>query len=368
MGRVARYKRIKAVDPFNKRTGGKIDVDAGKVLNDAPKGAHQPVPRALRHLLQLKRGLAQGPRAKVAPQRSFSHIVAQPGESLASFRRRLNAAHTKLRAEAPARAPKGISEKRKRFHQRQKERKRGGGGDGDGDGHDGSDAEDRQGAGGGGEGGAQQHQQHQHQLGVPGRGIASARLADLTTFEGSRRGALRLSSTQEEQGGGGGAHALPFATQLSDYHVGLLPADLKRAKRKREEAGGLVGLDAWEKPQAPAFGERVEAPPKLAFLPRKAHRSSAGGGGGGDGKAAPAAPTAFGMPHAKKARREAEAAKAAALRDAQLEVERERARQAFKAMKERRREALLAGGSAALQQGGPRGALQALTGAAAGQS
>ena len=131
MGRVARYKKIKAIDPFNTKTHGVVDLEKGKVRNDAPKGVHQPLPRAFRQLMQVRRAVEAGPRPKALPQRSFAHIVEQPGETAASFRRRLNAAHNKLRLEAPARAPAHISDKRKRFHERQKLKKRGGGGGGE---------------------------------------------------------------------------------------------------------------------------------------------------------------------------------------------------------------------------------------------
>jgi hypothetical protein len=352
MGRVARYKRIKAIDPFNTKTHGVIDLDKGKVLNDAPKGSHQPVTRAFRQLMQVKRSVAAGPRPKAGPERFFDHIVAQPGESLASFRRRLNAAHTKLRMQAPARAPPQISDKRKRFHERQKQRRKGAG-EGEGEeegGRAGSGGGSSGGGGGGGGSGGG------GSSGGGGGGGGSQSLADLTTFEGSQRGALRLASASEERSEGG-AHALPFATRLSEYSVALLPADLKRAKRRREEAGGLVGLDAWEKPQAPAFGERMEAPPRLTFLPRNAGKGGAGGAAAA-ARAAAAAASAFGAPGAKKARQEAEALRVAALRVAQLEAAREESRAAFKALKERRRAALSAGNSAA-QGGGQRGAIVA---------
>jgi hypothetical protein len=334
MGRVARYKKIKAIDPFNTKTHGVIDLEKGKVRNDAPKGAHQPLPRAFRQLMQVKRSVEGGPRAKVGPQRAFAHIVEQPGETAASFRRRLNAAHNKLRLEAPARAPTQVSAKRKRFLERQKLRKRGGGGGGGGSDEEGG-AAGGSGSGSGSGGGARA---------APGGAAAPAAapapsLADLT-FEGSRRGALRLAAAGD-QSGEGNAHALPFATRLSEYSVALLPADLRRAKRKREEAGGLVGLDAWEGPQAPAFGERVEAPPKLTFAPRSAAERK--GAAAAAAAAATAAAGAFGMPGAKKARREAEAQKAAALRVRQMEDARDAAVAAFKALKERRRAAMQAG-------------------------
>jgi len=150
MGRVSRYKKIKAFDPFS-RTGGFVDLDKGKVFDLAPKPRHlDALPKGVA-LLVSAQGLAAG-RGGVgrrdkggegaAPRppstaRLFSHIHALPGESLKSFNRRVTIEQHKRQAEARAAPVEGsqLSEKRQRFleDRRQRKRQRGGqGGDGGG--------------------------------------------------------------------------------------------------------------------------------------------------------------------------------------------------------------------------------------------
>ena len=277
-----------------------MDLNKGKIFNDAPKRVGvQPVPRALRDLWSARRRLEK-PREAPARKRVFDHIKEQPGESLASFKRRLNLAHNKLRTEKPALPPKGISEKRKRYLDKTMARKKEGG-------KGGKDAFD-----------------------------GSLRPLD----QGDRRGNFSRVSAEDNAGDLG--HTMPFATRMSDYHSSLLPVDVRRAKRKAEESGGVQGFDSWRKSDAPQFGERVNEPPRFKMLPNGVKKGILGGSEGGRLRAS-SGDISMKM--------EEEARRAIDLKAAQLEVERDKARKAFAELKERRAAVAAAAAAAAAATG-----------------
>ena len=142
MGRVSRHKKIKLIDPFS-RTGGFVDVDKGKVFNVAPRprdlealpkgvarlvalramatskgsGSVRPAPGRAALLNTARDVQLGGSREKTTvPIKHFSHMRAFPGESLASFNKRVNVERRKQRAEAAA-MPMGskLSAKRVRY-------------------------------------------------------------------------------------------------------------------------------------------------------------------------------------------------------------------------------------------------------------
>ena len=70
MGRVRRYKRIKAIDPFSK-TGGVVDPDAGKVVNKAPTRKEltgDAVPRSVQLMLERR-------AAEAVPEQAARAVV-----------------------------------------------------------------------------------------------------------------------------------------------------------------------------------------------------------------------------------------------------------------------------------------------------
>jgi hypothetical protein len=97
MGRVSRYKKIKAFDPFSKSGGLVVDPKAD-FINFAPKinqeEENKRLPKKMRELNHLMKKKTTS--SEIAPKNSsslrdpFSHIQALPGESMKSFRRRVN--------------------------------------------------------------------------------------------------------------------------------------------------------------------------------------------------------------------------------------------------------------------------------------
>jgi hypothetical protein len=329
MGRVARYKRIKAIDPHNPKTRGVVPEKEGAPRELAPRGAslhRQPLPRSLRALQAVQgyfAGPARPPRAPVP--HSMRHIAELPGESLASFKRRVKAEKRRLLAElrdVPAAPPAGAEKPGAALRVRA--------------------AREPQGAGAGGGGGG----------GAPGGGAAPA------------------AAAAGHGDDGGDSAAAPFASRFVDYHPSLLPAALLRAKRKRE-GGGEAGLDAFLPAAPPAFGERAEAPPRFLALPRNAenkarkHRraaTAAGGGAGEGGGGAEGASAAEGGAGAGAGAAAAAAARRAVeVRAAQVDAARDQARAAFAEMKAKRRAAFAVAAAAAGRA--PTGALRAPAGA-----
>ena len=200
MGRVARYKRIKAIDPANPKTHGVVPEKLSGARELAPRGVsvhRQPLPRSLRDLQAVQGHFAGPAKAPRAPDpHSLRHVADLPGESMASFKRRLKTERRRLLAEL-GRAPLGggVSEKRKAFLEKRGKKRKGNGGEGSGA---------QSGDGGGGGGG------------------------------GAARGGARAAGHADD---GGDASAAPFASRFVDYHPSLLPANLLRAKRKREGGG-----------------------------------------------------------------------------------------------------------------------------------
>lgn len=130
MGRVKRYKRIKAIDPFSK-TGGKVDFDLGKSYDLGPsKKDIEAIPRSIQMMLDKKAALA-GEKPALRPDKPkntsfFSHVKMLPGESMSAFHRRLNNERTKALASIrqEAKESKHISSKRKEYLDKKKEKKK----------------------------------------------------------------------------------------------------------------------------------------------------------------------------------------------------------------------------------------------------
>lgn len=132
MGRVKRYKRIKAIDPLNPKTHGIVDFDAGKDINRAPSRKDvEAIPRSVQRLLQAKGALEPGApsKEKAKPERMFAHIKPLAGESMTSFHRRINTERSKqlttIRADRID--SKTVNDKRSAYLQKKKEKKKQGG-------------------------------------------------------------------------------------------------------------------------------------------------------------------------------------------------------------------------------------------------
>ena len=126
MGRVGRYKKIKAFDPFSK-TGGFVDHDAGKDLNLAPRARDvDKAPRKVAELFSGGRKQDKAPLEKAAGGGKIYNMKSFPGESMKAFNRRVNVEGSKrlqqLSVDAGPKKP--ISEKRKKYLNEKRDRKK----------------------------------------------------------------------------------------------------------------------------------------------------------------------------------------------------------------------------------------------------
>ena len=374
MGRSAALsgaKRIKSIDPFS-ASHGFVDADRGRIYNNAPGTAAREasrLPRKLRMMLQLQRASVShkiGSRPRAPPNAIDAVGDRRPGEPLAAFKRRVYSAAAAEKAATRVPSLHGISAKRKAYYERRK-------GEGEGD-----DDVDGVVGGGGGEG------DNEKTVGsalaaTSGGGAASG---------GGTRGAISAKPVWVSKADAADALARDvaaaavfadtFGTDVSEFSAAVAPADAARAaKRARADdvAGGGVAkrVDVSSRAEAPRFGERVEAPPRLTVKPRmpKAERQAAS-------IQRALAPKQEKAPKLdKRAREAARAAMGAtggrsgasgagvsgppappltAARSAVLDTERDAARAAFAAMKVRRREAFAAAATAAAK--GASGALR----------
>ncbi len=348
MGRSAALggaKRIKSIDPFS-ASQGVVDADRGRVYNNAPDSAAREasrLPRKLRALLALRRAsdlkiLSSRPRA---PESALDSVGdRRPGEPLAAYKRRVYAAATAARAASRVASLHGISAKRQAYFER-KGLKRSKNGSDDGFGGDGAapnvDAGDRDDNSGG--------RALPQQASTATRGTISAQ-PPAAKREHNERGTAATRARDEAEGA---IFADTFGTHISEYSAHHFPDAARRdAKRARAADDGEMRYAE----AAPRFGERVEAPPRLTVLPRplKAERMARS-------IAAAMAPKASKPAkldkRAREAARNAGAARPAATvhvsaaREAVIEAERDAARAAFAALKERRREAFAAAAQAA---------------------
>lgn len=225
MGRVKRYKRIKAIDPFSK-TGGRVDLDAGKSFNLGPsKKDVEAIPRAIQVMLAQKAALA-GEKPTLRPDKPksttfFGHVKPLPGESMGAFHRRLNNERTKalsgIRQEA--KDAKHISGKRKEYLDKKKEKKR------------------------------------QRGSGLLQAGYA-ADTPDPTQLPGGLSGGKKRKRQAERE------RARAQAAGEGDGD-----SDGGPAAKRRAGAGGEARMDF--PTDSVSFGERAMEPPKLTVKPRK---------------------------------------------------------------------------------------------------
>jgi hypothetical protein len=324
MGRVGRYKKIKSFDPFSRSQGVVKEPESTAKANAAPtKSERNYVPSKLRRIMSLQRGAAgaqPGGRGQEKVRRSdgserrqvhgasapsgvdaaaFAHIHALPGESTKFYAGRVNAELRRLKesGRAAAVAAKPISKKRKAYLSANEERKKSKAG-------------------------------HMAQRRAD---------ADAEQFgEGVDEDAEGADAPERALLGGG------------------------RKRQRAPEAGDFPTAERV------AFGERVEAPPRLQAVPRpnKAQRMQATIARIQSGAPAPVAKrlkpadgSALGadLDRTEQADAVAESARAAAVRAATVEVERDRARKAYAEMKARRQEAFVAAARAAAANKGKKG-------------
>lgn len=369
MGRSAALsgaKRIKSIDPFS-ASHGFVDADRGRVYNNAPGSAAREasrLPRKLRMMLQLQRASDAhkiGSRPRAPPTALDAVGDRRPGEPLAAYKRRVYSAAAAAKAATRVTSLHGISAKRKAYYERRK-------GEGDDDDVDGKTE--------GGEGKGDEDEKSSVKIAVAtatsGGGMASG--------GGGGRGAITAKPVWVSKAAAADALAREvaaaavfadtFGTDVSEFSAAVAPADAARAaKRARADdvAGGGVAkrVDVSSRADAPRFGERVEAPPRLTVKPRmpKAERQAAS-------IQRALAPKQEKAPKLDKRAREAARAAISggagmrplqslpvtAARAAVLDTERDAARAAFAAMKVRRREAFAAAATAAAK--GVSGALR----------
>lgn len=319
MGRVRRYKRIKAIDPLNPKTHGVVDFDLGKDINRAPsKKDIEAIPRSVQRLLEAKGALTASsggggggaPKPKPAPQRLLAHVNPLPGESKGSFHRRVNAERSKQLAAIRAERldAKTVSDKRSAYLQKKKEKKRtkGTGFNEPGytapdDGGSGDDDDDDVGGGSGG--------------GSYGGGGAAAPAA---------------------------GHKRPRGAADDDSDGGRPPAP------KRPAVGGGGGAGRREVPddfptERVAFGERAMEPPRLTVAPRKSQKQKLREAARAAQKAAIAAGRTDGasdaaLAAADAARAAMDATRSEEMKRAQMERYRASVQEAYAAMKRKRAE------------------------------
>ena len=255
MGRVRRYKRIKAIDPFSK-TGGVVDPDAGKVVNKAPTRKEltgDAVPRSVQLMLERRAAAGLGgtaprkpfkPAPKTLPDKAFAHVSALPGESLASFNRRVDAERGKQLSAQRQQVleSRPVSAKRKAYQKKLAERRR-----------------------------------------MRGTGTFDEETrAERWEVEQETKWAAREAARRQGPVRGAAAEVAPSA------------AGHKRPRSEPEAGQEEVGPSA--APSAPAarrtpvldfptehvtFGDRVMEPPKLTVVPRKSQVRKGMGGWGG---------------------------------------------------------------------------------------
>ncbi len=372
MGRSAALsgaKRIKSIDPFS-ATAGFVDADRGRIYNNAPGSAAREasrLPRKLRMMLQLQRASDAhkiGSRPRAPPSALDAVGDRRPGEPLAAYKRRVYSAAAAAKAATRVASLHGISAKRKAYY----ERRKGGEGEENDDDVDGAVGDS---GGGGGEGGKGDEKSRVTTATISGGGS----MASGCGGGGGPRGAISAKPVWVSKAAAADALARDvaaaavfadtFGTDVSEFSAAVAPADAARAaKRARADdvAGGGVAkrVDVSSRADAPRFGERVEAPPRLTVKPRmpQAERQAAS-------IQRALAPKQEKAPKLDKRAREA--ARAAAVcgsgrsagtaasllpmmttaRAAVLDTERDAARAAFAAMKVRRREAFAAAATAA---------------------
>jgi hypothetical protein len=272
----------------------------------------------------------------------------RPGEPLAAYKRRVYAAATAARAAGRVASLHGISAKRQAYFERKGLKHSNNGGDeglggGDGAAPPSGDAVDRADRAG------DRAQPPTAPLASTGkRGAISALPPAAKHAHSSERGA-GTAATRARDEAEGAIFADTFGTHVSEYSAQHLPDAARRDARRARAAddGEMRYAEA-----APRFGERVEAPPRLTVLPRplKAERMARSIAAAMAPKAAKPAKL---DKRAREAARSAGAARPAAAvhvtaaREAVIEAERDAARAAFAALKERRREAFAAAAQAA---------------------
>jgi hypothetical protein len=275
MGRVRRYKRIKAVDPFS-RTGGFVDLDKGKSINRAPsKKDVEAQPASIKRMLAQKAAIMGGAAAaarpdKPKPAQFFSHVKPMPGESMSAFHRRVNAERTKQLAtiRAGAKEAKHISDKRREYLDRKKEKKRQKGtgilepgyaaADSD---DDESAAEEAPAAAAAAAG--QKRPRADGDAGVDAAGGKKQRVAD------------DASSSSSSSALVAGAAASSASLSSSSSAAGMGGSALRLA------AGGKKPRVDEFPTETIAFGERAMEPPKITVAPRKSQVRAAPRAGGG---------------------------------------------------------------------------------------
>jgi hypothetical protein len=308
MGRVKRYKRIKAIDPLNPKTHGVVDFDLGKDINRAPTRKDvDAIPRAVQLMLERKGVMAGGgggapgapgaPGARrkpkrhpegAPPARMFDHVKALPGESMSSFHRRVNAERTKqlqqIRAERLD--AKTVNSKRAAYLQRKKEKRA-----------------------------------------LAGGGVLDPGYAAEEAPEPAPAGARKRPRDDDAARDGA-------------------PPPPKQARKH--------GAGAHDFPRETlAFGERAQEPPRLAGVaPRKSAKQKQREAERGAAKAALAAGRASdasdeAVAASDAARRALDAARSAEMQRAQLERYRASVQVAYSALKEKKRSASGGGGGTA---------------------
>jgi hypothetical protein len=384
-GRVKRYKRIKAIDPFSK-THGVVDETKGKTYDLAPRASEvDAVPSSLRYLLnppQKKHKQKEGgggsgnhtaaggdSSSKQQAGRRLTHIQELPGESLKSYARRVKNEMRKIRKQDLAASASAAA-----------------------------------GGGGGGGGGAAFGQLHKisdkrkeflerKKLKKNGKAAVGAGGADDDDDDDEADGAAAKGKKGNDSDDAGGPE---FGHFIGDYFPRLQHGGGAGKKRRRggggEDddddddddtagggAGGGGGRGSGRSVDVVRFGERVEAPPTFSAVPRLSKKQlaaaggsmpssrpwktkpvqvgpghggvGAGGGGGGGGNNhnnKPAAGAVGAGSSAAAARAGAGGgARSDALHDAQVERARQQAVQAYAALKQKRREAMGASAAAA---------------------
>jgi len=247
MGRVRRYKRIKAIDPFSK-TGGVVDHDKGKVFNKAPtRKDMDAVPRSMQLLFDRRAagGLTDGApppsrarafsvQPKALPVKAFAHVSALPGESLQAYGRRVDAERSTQLAglRQGALDAKPTSAKRKAYQKKQAERRR----------LRGTGAFDEE----------TRHERWE-----------AEQEEKLAAREAARRGG----------GGAGAAAAAGHKRPRSDSGAG----EEEESAAPQRQARSVIDFPS---ASGVAFGERAMEPPKLTVAPRKSQvRRGVGGRG-----------------------------------------------------------------------------------------
>lgn len=302
MGRVGRYKKIKAFDPFSKTGGVVPEPESAAKADQAPKkNDRDRMPSKLRQMMSLKNKFVKPggivPKKESTGSKLFNHVQAYPGEKMRQFAKRVTDEYRKVKKNMKDSGQLGhsfkqVNEKRKAYLEGKREKKR-------------------------------------------------ARLANEFVAE-------------DEEG-----NEDLIMPAIDHLPVGAaLPG--AGGKRKRRDSD-----DDFPAADQVTFGERVEAPPKLS-APRlnKAmrhkvalERAMAGVKAGGAGKGKERLDKE-GRAEVK-AKEAAELDRAIAVKSAVVDAERARARDAYAAMKAAKRDAFRAEGAAGAPHGAARtGALR----------